>query len=72
MSGIPAAFMFGCRIVGDPELRQVSRVEALSACFAAQLWPYLDSAVSDRGKERLDKALKERRARWMLDVAVEQ
>ena len=64
--------MSGCCNVGDPERRQVLKVETLSACFAAQLWPYLDSAVSDRGKERLDKALKERRACWMLDVAVEQ
>lgn len=72
MPGCPAAFIFGNRNAGDPERRQVSTVERLSACFAAQLWPYLDSAVSDRGKERLDKALKERRARWMLDVAVEQ
>ena len=39
---------------------------------AAQMWPYVDSAVSDVGLQRLDKALKERRARWMLDVAVEQ
>ena len=36
------------------------------------MWPYVDSAVSDIGLQRLDKALKERRARWMLDVAVEQ
>ena len=57
--------------VGDPERRQVSTIETLSACYAAQLWPYLDSAVSDRGKDRLDKALKERRARWMLDMSVE-
>ncbi|CAL5221943.1 g4219 [Coccomyxa viridis] len=38
----------------------------------AQLWPYLDSAVSDIGQRRLEQKLKERRARWMLDVAVEQ
>ena len=43
-----------------------------SAASAAQVWPYVDSAVSDVGLQRLDKALKERRARWMLDVAVEQ
>ena len=42
------------------------------AAIAAQMWPYVDSAVSDVGLQRLDRALKERRARWMLDVAVEQ
>ena len=42
------------------------------ACNTAQLWPYLDSAVSDIGQQRLEQKLKERRARWMLDVAVEQ
>ena len=70
MYASPAASMSGRRSVCDPQHRQVSTVETVSACFAAQLWPYLDSAVSDRGKECLDKALKERRACCVLDVAV--
>lgn len=32
----------------------------------------MDSAVSDMAQQRLEQKLKERRARWMLDVAVEQ
>lgn len=39
---------------------------------AGQLWPYLDAAVSSEARHHLEPKLKERRARWMLDIAIAQ
>ena len=39
---------------------------------AGQLWPYLDSALSPQLREVLEPVFKERRARWMLDIGIDQ
>ena len=39
---------------------------------AGQLWPYLDAALAPQLRETLEPVLRERRARWMLDIGVDQ
>ena len=37
-----------------------------------QMWPYVDAALSERVRQVLEPKLRERRARWMLDIAVDE